>query len=179
MARYDRKFPDGARVMIDDRPDYVRVVKCGQPDGDGDLKIYNNNQTDWSYVNYSRCKPEPTTGEAVAPQPTHSNQEGTAQMANQKITRNLVRVALVDEDAGLDVSKSLVKEFGTFVKEGSEAELIQEILMDTKHNVESVLRAHNAMRVKEVDLDILQRTGNSAKLREVKLKDLSWKVTAA
>lgn len=114
----------------------------------------------------------------AAPNLINSNQEeGTANMA--KVARSLVHVALIDQDAGLDVSKSLVKDFGTMVQEGSKEELIQEILMDTNHNVESAIRGHNAMRVKEVDLDILQRTGNSAKLRAVKLKDLTWSVTAA
>lgn len=170
-------------------------------DSDGDIKIKpisSSNTLGWRFRGEAHCTlvaPEPSPAPAVSPATPPPVPAGTPpeiieaastvlsienQEANMaKTTRNLVRVVLIDQDAGLDVAKSLVKDFGTFVSEGSESELINEILMDTKHNVESVLRGHNAARAKEVDLDILQRTGNEVKLREVKLKDLTWKVTAA
>lgn len=177
-----RVFEDGADIRIDG-VNGTREVKDGRADADNEIKVWNSNKTDWNYFDADRCKlaepkcsPQAVCGEAQS----HSNQSsdtGTAAMA--KTTRSLVRVVLIDEDAGLDVSKALVKDFGTFVQEGSQEELIREVLMDTDQNVESALRAHNAVRAKEVDLDIRQRTGNEVKLQAVKLKDLTWKVTAA
>jgi hypothetical protein len=180
-------FRNGAMVhRIDGYWATPREVRRGNPDSDGDIQVWDKRKNDWSFVKSDLLEevpqPAPLCGAQEKASANHScgstkTQEGTANMA--KVARSLVHVSLIDQDAGLDVSKSLVKDFGTMVMEGSQSELIQEILMDTKHNVESALRGHNAMRVKEVDLDILQRTGNSAKLREVKLKDLTWSVTAA
>lgn len=171
-----RVFEDGAIIQIEG-VEGTREVKHGVTDSDGEIKVWNRNKTDWNYFGASRCRlAQPQVAMCGTNQATSS--EGTATMAD-KVSRSVVRVHLVDEDKGLDVSKSLVADFGTHIMEGSQADLIQEILMDSDANVQSKIRAHNAVRAKEVDLDIRQRTGNEVKLQEVKLKDLTWKVTAA
>lgn len=185
-----RSFDVGEIIRIEGRSGTFEVRR-GTPDSDGEITVWDDGrQRDWSYVDIDLCRPANESQNVAvesAPQVASvcgcgSNQvssEGTAAMSAPKTNRRVVRVHLVDEDAGLDVSKALVKDFGTFILEGSEQELIQEILMDTDQNVESALRAHNAVRAKEIDLDIRQRTGNEVKLQAIKLKDLSWKVTAA
>lgn len=153
-----------------------REVKDGRRDSDGDIKVWNQDHTDWSYVDENLVSLVASTSAApVVGAQSQSNTEGTTTMPKQ--TRRIVNVALIDEDAGLDVSKSLVKDFGKHVTEDSDAILIQEIIMENE--LASVLRAHNGMRGKEINRDIKNRTGNEVKLDEVKLKDLTWKITAA
>ena len=41
-------------------------------------------------------------------------------------------------------------------------------------DIKTYLAEHNKKRTEEIDLDILNRTGNAVKLRPVKLKDLNW-----
>lgn len=171
-----RVFEDGAIIHIEG-VEGTREVKYGVTDCDGEIKVWNSQKSDWNYFAANRCTLASQNAAVCGTNQAHSS-EGTATMAD-KITRSVVRVHLVDEDKGLDVSKALVKDFGTHIMEGSQEELIQEILMDGDANVQSAIRAHNAVRAKEVDLDIRHRTGNEVKLQEVKLRDLTWKVTAA
>lgn len=174
-----RVFEDGEIIRIEGVVG-TREVKYGVKDSDGEIKVWNQQKTDWNYFDANRCTLASETPVAACGCGTNqaTSSEGTATMAD-KVSRSVVRVHLVDEDKGLDVSKALVADFGTHIMEGSREELIQEILMDADANVQSKIRAHNAVRAKEVDLDIRQRTGNEVKLQEVKLKDLTWKVTAA
>lgn len=168
-----RVFEDGAMVLVGGVGS-PRKVKDGVMDCDGEIKVWNYDESDWFYYAADICElaDEPKTGNCAA----HSNQaiksEGTVAMANT--SRSIVKVVLIDEDAGLDPSKALVKDFGEHVLEGSQEDLKMQIVMS--NNIESVLRAHNEMRAKETDLDIRQRTGNEVKLQPRKLHELTWKI---
>lgn len=89
-------------------------------------------------------------------------------------TRRTVRVELIDNDKGLDVQYSLVASFDNVMTEDDDATVIQEIIMEK--GIGKKLKDHNNKRESQIDLDILQRTGNSVNLRPVKLKDLTWVV---
>ncbi|AHK11926.1 hypothetical protein CHOED_066 [Vibrio phage CHOED] len=171
------KFNDGDMVIVKGVATPLKV-RTARRDGDGEIKVYNRDETDWHYVKESDCQLVPSAQHAsigaayASSQPTNSNQEGTAIMANT--TRSIVKVVLIDQDAGLEPSKALVKDFGEHVLEGSQEDLKMQIVMS--NNMESLLRAHNEMRGKEIDLDIRQRTGNEVKLAPRKLHELTWKI---
>lgn len=175
MAR--QAFKDGSSVRVAGRSD-VYIVRNGMVDSDGEISIYdipNMNGGNWSYVDHdlvtSAEQPNhanPCTGEAI-----NSNQEtGINTMANT--ARSIVHVVLIDQDAGLDPSKAMVKDFGQHILQGSQDDLKMELVMN--NNMESILNAHNIVRSKEIDLDILGRTGNEVKLLPRKLGELTWKI---
>lgn len=172
-----RAFEDGAMIHVDGLSG-IRKVKWGIPDSDREIKVYNESESDWQYIRVSRCSlahqnvaptmAEPCTGEAI-----NSNQEaGISTMANTQ--RSIVKVVLIDQDAGLDPSKAMVKDFGQHVLQGTQEDLKMELVMN--NNMESILNAHNIVRSKEIDLDILGRTGNEVKLLPRKLGELTWKI---
>lgn len=169
------RFSAGDRVHLEGRPG-VYIVKDGRQDSDDDIKVYDAPDRDhgsWSFRYIGKVTPATTPVEAVASQLNSTpNQEGNTTMANT--ARSIVKVVLIDQDAGLDPSKALVKDFGEHVLEGPQEDLKMEIVMGA--NMESILRAHNEMRAKEVDLDIRQRTGNEVKLTPRKLGELTWKI---
>lgn len=180
-------FPRGSHVNVRGRTG-VFIVREGRPDSDNEIKVYDvaeSSNGDWSYVHTSHVSfAEPLAGAAVpqavplkvrgaaAPQPTNSNQEGNTIMAN--VARSIVKVVLIDADAGLDAAKALVKDFGQHVLEGSQEDLKMEIVMG--NNMESILRAHNEMRAKELDLAIRSQSGQEVKLLPRKLGELTWKI---
>lgn len=195
------KFSTSDLVIVEGESAPCRVVGA-TPDCDGDIVVTRQGAPfkGRRYVPERQCKPYEVASVGVAvsheaPQiyvdqavPVQvqcdpsilnlsqtANQEKVSTMTNAN--RTLVAVSLIDQDAGLDVTKSLVKSFGQRMLEGSEENLKQEILMS--ENVESVLRAHNLVREKEVDLDILKRTGNKVMLQPVKIGDLTWVISRA
>lgn len=100
------------------------------------------------------------------------NQQEESKMSN--VTRRVVNIQLVDEDAGLPVEHSLVGKFEDVVTEDSDSVTIQELI--STGEVAKLLEAHNKVRVEQDNIEIQNRTGNTVKLRPVKLKDLSWKI---
>lgn len=99
-----------------------------------------------------------------------SNQEENIMSSTTQ--RRVVNVELIDEDSGLDVQHSLVHDFGRVVTEDSDSVTIQELIMNT--DVKGILEKHNNTRAKQVDKDILHRTGKKNYLQPVKLKNLRW-----
>ena len=91
--------------------------------------------------------------------------------------RRVVNVKLLDNDSGLPVEYALVAQFQGIVTEDSDEVVKQEILLNK--NIADAIAKHNEKRVEQTDLEILKRTGNDVKLRQVKLKDLTWIVSAA
>lgn len=100
------------------------------------------------------------------------NQQEESKMSN--VTRRVVNIQLVDEDAGLPVEHSLVGKFEDVVTEDSDQVTIQELI--STGEVAELLKVHNSKRVELDNIEIQNRTGNTVKLRPVKLKDLSWKI---
>lgn len=107
------------------------------------------------------------------PYELNTNQEGKSEMSN--VTRSIVKVVLIDEDAGLDVAKSLVHDFGEHVVEGTVADLKMQLAAD--NDIAAILAKHNAERAKELNLDILNHTGSKVKLLPRKLSELTWKTS--
>ena len=99
----------------------------------------------------------------------------TTNTTNQR--RRVVNVYLIDNDPGLDVDYSLVAKFQGITTEDDNATTIQQVMMD--ENIGAKLRTHNEERSQLINEDILNRTGNEVKLLPVRLKDLTWEVTAA
>ncbi len=96
----------------------------------------------------------------------------TKEESNMSIQRKVVNVKLIDNDQGLDIQYALVHDFGEIVTEDDNATTIQELILN--NDVADLLAIHNEIRRDQVDLEILQRTGNSVNLRDKKLKDLTW-----
>ena len=97
--------------------------------------------------------------------------------ASPTSVRRVVNVKLIDDDKGLPVEYALVGEWFGIVTEDPDPVVIQEVIMN--EDVANTLVQHNEVREEQVDLDILQRTGNSVNLRPVKLKQLRWVVSNA
>ena len=93
------------------------------------------------------------------------------------ITRRVVNVKFFDEDAGLDAADSLVAFYDNAVTQDSDESTVRELLMNL--DVADKIVAHNKVRAKTVDLEILKNTGNEVMLRPIKLKDLRIEVTKA
>ena len=93
------------------------------------------------------------------------------------VTRRVVNVKFFDEDAGLDVADSLVAFYDNVVTQDSDESTVRELLMNL--DVAAKIEAHNKVRAKTVDLEILRNTGNEVTLRPIKLKDLRIEVTKA
>jgi hypothetical protein len=96
------------------------------------------------------------------------NQKEEVKMGNRRV----VNVQLMDDDKGLDINAALVNDFGDVVTEDNDEITIQQLIMDT--DMRDILEMHNNVRTEQVDLDILQRTGQVVNLRPVKLKQLRW-----
>jgi hypothetical protein len=93
------------------------------------------------------------------------------------VTRRVVNVKFFDEDAGLDVADSLVAFYDNIVTQDSDESTVRELLMNL--DVAAKIVAHNEVRAKTVDLEVLRNTGNEVMLRPIKLKDLRIEVTKA
>lgn len=89
-----------------------------------------------------------------------------------QVTRKVVNVQLIDQDAGLPVEFSLVEDFGSIITEDDQTTIIQQLIVD--NDLKALIDLHNAVRVEQVDLDIQKRTGHTVKLQPIKLKDLTW-----
>lgn len=98
------------------------------------------------------------------------NQKEESKMSNRRV----VNIQLLDNDKGLPVEFSLVGSWDGVVTEDSDAITVQEII--STGEVVKLIDQHNTIRKGEVNLDILNRTGNEVKLRPIKLKDLTWVV---
>ena len=90
--------------------------------------------------------------------------------------RKIVNVSLVDNDAALDVSLSVVAVFHDLVTEDGDEVLIREILINPGLDVAGKITEHNAKRVNETDLAVLKATGNKVTLQPIRLKDLTWSI---
>lgn len=101
------------------------------------------------------------------------NQQEESNMSN-KVNRRVLNIQLLDNDAGLPVEHSLVAEFNGVVTEDSNEITLQEII--STGEVAKHIEAHNKVRAEQVDQTILQNTGQTVKLRPVKLKDLTWNI---
>lgn len=98
----------------------------------------------------------------------------TKEETNMSIQRKSVKVELFDNDKGLPVEHSLVGAWENYVTEDTDQITVQEII--STGDVVTLLEQHNDIRVGLIDEEILTRTGNSVKLRPVKLKHLTWLV---
>lgn len=168
------KFKDGDMVVVRGQ---LREVHTARRDSDGDIKVWYADKSGWHFRREDECVAAPSVNTQVEPQTAsagaNSNQEtGINAMANT--ARSIVHVVLIDQDAGLDPSKAMVKDFGQHILQGSLEDLKMEMVMN--NNMESILNAHNIVRSKEIDLDILGRTGNEVQLLPRKLGELTWKI---
>lgn len=106
----------------------------------------------------------------------NSNNTGESKM------RRVVTINIFDDSKGLPVELSLVGTFKDIPTEDDNESVIREILMDgseyepDKLSVAKLLEQHNKVRKNTVDLGILERTGQTVKLRPIKLKDLRFTV---
>lgn len=173
-------------------------VQDGTPDRDNEIGIWDREHKGWFYVDADDVMAEPKCGEAAAlatfdlesykgatpkarlvsqmGKPLNTQETPTfnlnTEVSNNMSTRNVVTVTLIDKDAGLKPELALVKSFGTQVADGSQADLQMKLVMD--NDMPAILAKHNAKRVKEIDLDIRQRTGNEVNLQPVELNQLTW-----
>lgn len=88
--------------------------------------------------------------------------------------RKLVRLSIIDNDAGLKVEHSMVHTSDAFVSEDDNQTTIMQYLSEQPMN--EILLKHNNVRESQVDEVILRNTGNTVMLRPVKLKDLTIEV---
>ena len=88
--------------------------------------------------------------------------------------RKLVRLTIIDSDSGLKVEHSMVHTSEPFVSEDDNQTTIMQYL--SEQPMTEILAKHNNIRKEQVDETILKATGNTVKLREVKLKDLTIEV---
>jgi hypothetical protein len=92
---------------------------------------------------------------------------------NNMSQRTTVIVELWDDSKGIEAQDSLV--YSTkMITADSDQVVIQQVLLEK--NVKKHLQRHNYNRTDLVNQDILERTGNTVALNEVKLKDLRWSV---
>lgn len=93
---------------------------------------------------------------------------------NMSTQRKLVRLTIIDSDSGLKVEHSMVHTSEPFVSEDDNQTTIMQYL--SEQPMTEILAKHNNIRKEQVDETILKATGNTVKLREVKLKDLTIEV---
>lgn len=106
---------------------------------------------------------------------TNINQQEESKMSNvNQVKRRVLNIQLLDNDAGLDIAHALVGEFNGVVAEDSNEVVLQEII--STGEVAKLIEAHNKVRAEQIDMSILERTGNSVKLRPIKLKNLTWEI---
>lgn len=141
------------------------------------VDLQNENTTSVTVVKARPVKDNPQfyLGEFNAEINNFINKQEESNMSNAN--RRVVNVKLLDNDSGLPVENSLVAQFDNIVTEDSNDVVVQEILLNK--NIADSIAKHNQKRVEQTDLEILKRTGNDVKLRQVKLKDLTWIVTTA
>lgn len=121
-----------------------------------------------------KARPESKTSDfEYKPNLNFLNQQEESNMSN-KVNRRVLNIQLLDNDAGLPVEHSLVAEFNGVVTEDSNEITLQEII--STGEVAKHIEAHNKVRAEQVDQTILQNTGQTVKLRPVKLKDLTWNI---
>lgn len=174
------------------------TVVRGEPDGDGDILVKGPDGLQ-RYAKADLCQealsvPLPS-GDILknhrcpmyvseAPQPISQEPAPAAQPTQPKgndimssVSRTVVSVSLLDQDAGLKPELALVADLGEHVVENNNVDsLKQKLLMDPKMAVADKLAAHNEKRGKETDLDILKRTGNKVKLQPVEIHELTWSI---
>jgi len=183
-----------------------RIVRNPVADSDGDIQVYCDNGNDWFYVPLKCIDSHFSNGFKSAPPPTGKTTDlGEAfcqafaelpaqaaiidtlsiteqlqkelPMANsvgctnsQRRTLNLV---LIDDDAGLEDEDSIVGSY-TCITSDSDSVAINQLVSEGK--VTRDIDKHNKKRVEIVNKDILNRTGNTANLLPIKLKDLRFEV---
>lgn len=89
-------------------------------------------------------------------------------------TRDLMNIALIDEDSNLPVEHSLVASFENVLTEDSAEVTIQQLLVD--QDIKTILAKHNKVREGIINKSILNRTGNKVMLEPVTIKNLTWKI---
>ena len=121
-----------------------------------------------------KARPESKTSDfEYKPNLNFLNQQEESNMSN-KVNRRVLNIQLLDNDAGLPVEHSLVAEFNGIVTEDDNQITLQELI--STGEVAKHIEAHNKVRAEQVDQTILQNTGQTVKLRPVKLKDLTWNI---
>lgn len=106
----------------------------------------------------------------------------STQNINEKgnvMPRKTVQLNLIDPTPGIKTSDSLVANLGQFVVDTEDMTTIQVRVLsnsDTHAEIMEALAVHNAKRKKIVNLEILNRTGNTTKLQEVLLEELTWEI---
>lgn len=105
---------------------------------------------------------------------TNQQTKGDLNMSNTN--RKSVVVNLIDRDSALDDKYSLVASFGTFTTSKSSEALIRSIIMDPKNQVAELIEQHNEVRSKQVNKEVLLRTGNKVMLEPVEESDLYWEI---
>jgi hypothetical protein len=93
--------------------------------------------------------------------------------------RKTVQLTLIDPTPGIKTSDSLVANLGQFVVDSEDMTTIQVRVLsnpETHAEIMGALAVHNAKRKKIVNLEVLERTGNTTKLQEVLLEELTWEI---
>ena len=132
------------------------------PETESALKSYNPEEASVFFAGNKVYAPEGL--------PTNINKTGEKTM----MQRRTVTVELYDDDKGLPVEQSLVARCSNVVTEDNDEVTIREVLMGGL--IKEKLEAHNNKRVKVINEEILNRTGQEVPLRPIKLKDLRWVV---
>lgn len=127
-------------------------------------------ETTWDFKNLlDVCSKQTASTEA------NINSKGDLNMT-QNVQRKTVTVNLIDRDASLDEKHSLVATFGQFMTSKSNEALIRSIIMEPKNEVAKLIEQHNEVRTKQINKEILQRTGNKVHLEPVEESDLYWEI---
>jgi hypothetical protein len=191
--------PEGTRVHTKYRDGGEAIVKAGTYDtnclldsgrvalswthsgGSGDIITYKlYKEPDQKELTKSGRPCSETVVECSSPIQKIHEEWKTKQVINQEeevimSRRRVVKVLLIDNDKGLDVKDAVVAQFDDVVTEDDDGTTIREILINNPGIAEDIAQ-HNLKRADQVDLEILNRTGNEVKLRPIKLKDLDWVV---
>ena len=186
-------FKEGLAVTFDGKN--WSVVR-GVPDSDGDIVIKRGECERYAKAELVKpisvsASPMPesskvyipvdpvstSTNKSIISNNTLLNTHSQGKQDMSKVSRQVVQVSLLDEDKGLKPELSLVADLGTHIVEnGNLDSLKQKILMSPEAKVAEKLKAHNDKRSNEVNLDILNRTGNKAKLQPVEIHELTWSI---
>lgn len=172
-----------------------RKVCFGEADKDGDVRLKHRTSDDWFFAPEKDLKPHnpltvKTTDAAEAymqaycekdVKSTNQNREkimsrvenGVSCAGQAGSNRRTLNLTLIDDDKGLEDEQSVVGIY-TVVTGDSDAIAINQLVSEGQ--VSKDIEAHNKIRVAVVDLDILNRTGNTVNLLPVKLKDLRFEI---
>ena len=97
---------------------------------------------------------------------------GESKMTN----RRTVSIVMYDDSKGIKDEVANVYSTELVTSESSNERIIQQLLFNESVDINQAVDDHNEYRVEQVDLDILQRTGNQVMLRPLEFKDLRWEI---